>query len=209
MKKKIRSKDSKLIDSNLGSISNICIDEHLPMLYMPTFLMGHLVLVHMLSWAFSLVNGFEEAIYLKSAIICNLLNILPKRIPIPAIIENKNLHSVIYSPKLINEKHLRIGIANIKEMLSEGEKWKITCKPTLFLIADDLTKKGAVCECLFSMISAGKYHEWKYSNITKSLLFPHYSKYYFSTQIFCFLISHLHLHFNWQIKTHIQIKRRK
>ena len=79
--------------------------------------------------------------------------------PIEAIVDNKNLHSIIYSTKLISEKRLRIDIATIKEMLSRGEIYKITWKQTTFQIANCLTKKGASCDCLFRIITTGKYHE--------------------------------------------------
>ena len=93
--------------------------------------------------ALSLVNGLEEAVYLQ-AIICNMFNIHPREIPVEAIIDNKNLHSIIYSTKLISEKRLRIDVATIQEMLPQGEVSKITWKQTLFQIADCLTKKVLV-----------------------------------------------------------------
>ena len=85
--------------------------------------------------ALSLVNGLEKAVYLQ-AIICNMFNIHPREIPIEAITDNKNLHSIIYSKKLISEKRLRIDIATIKEMLSQGEINKVTWKQTLFRLSN-------------------------------------------------------------------------
>ena len=65
-----------------------------------------------------------------------MFNIHPREIPIEAIIDNKNLHSIIYSKKLISEKRLRIDIATIKEMLSQGEINKVTWKQTLFRLSN-------------------------------------------------------------------------
>ena len=65
-----------------------------------------------------------------------MFNIHPREIPIEAIIDNKNLHSIIYSTKLIREKRLRIDIATIKEMLSQGEINKVTWKQTLFRLSN-------------------------------------------------------------------------
>ena len=64
-----------------------------------------------------------------------MFNIHPREIPIEAITDNKDLHSIIYSKKLISEKRLRIDIATIKEMLSPGEINKVTWKQTLFRLS--------------------------------------------------------------------------
>ena len=73
-----------------------------------------------------------------------MFSIHPREISVEAIIDNKNLHSIIYSTKLISEKRLRIDIATIQEMLPQGEVNKITWKQTLLQIADCLTKKVLV-----------------------------------------------------------------
>ena len=103
--------------------------------------------------ALALVLGLEECIYLR-ALICTILQAHQSNLPIEGIIDNKNLHSVIYSTKLISEKRLRIDIANIKEMISNNEIQQIKWKPTLFQLADCLTKKGANCDRLFDIMKA-------------------------------------------------------
>ena len=186
MIQKIKNKESKLVFPNFGTVDDLKIVAFTDASYanLPdgasstgryvVLLVGLNNNANTLSWssnkikhdiksttateALSLVNGLEEAICLR-AIICNMFNIHPREIPIEAIIDNKNLHSIIYSTKLISEKRLRIDTATIKEMLSQGEVNKITWKQTLFQIAYCLTKKGASCDYLFNIINTGKYHK--------------------------------------------------
>ena len=52
-----------------------------------------------------------------------------------------------------------MDITNIKEMLSQGRRYKITWKPLIFQIIDGLTKTFAGCDCLFSITSINKYYK--------------------------------------------------
>ena len=159
MIRKIKNKESKLVFPNLGTVDDLKIVAFTDASYanLPdgaSSAGGYVLLLvglnnhaNTLSWspnkiklivkgttapeALSLVNGLEEAVYLRT-IICNTFNIHAREIPIEAIIDNKNLHSVISSTKLISEKRLGIDIATIKEMLSQGEVNKITWKQALF-----------------------------------------------------------------------------
>ena len=144
---KIKNKESKLVFPNLGTVDDLKIvaftDAYANLPDGTSSAGGYVILLvglnnhaNTLSWAsnkikcivkgttapeaLSLVNDLEEAVYLQT-IICNMFNIHAREIPIEAIIDNKNLHSVIYSTKLISEKRLGIDIATIKEMLSQGE----------------------------------------------------------------------------------------
>ena len=155
---KIKNKESKLVFPNLGTVDDLKIvaftDAYANLPDGTSSAGGYVILLvglnnhaNTLSWAsnkikcivkgttapeaLSLVNDLEEAVYLQT-IICNMFNIHAREIPIEAIIDNKNLHSVIYSTKLISEKRLGIDIATIKEMLSQGEVNKITWKQALF-----------------------------------------------------------------------------
>ena len=144
---KIKNKESKLVFPNLGTVDDLKIvaftDAYANLPDGTSSAGGYVILLvglnnhaNTLSWAsnkikcivkgttapeaLSLVNDLEEAVYLQT-IICNMFNIHAREIPIEAIIDNKNLHSIIYSTKLISEKRLGIDIATIKEMLSQGE----------------------------------------------------------------------------------------
>ena len=155
---KIKNKESKLVFPNLGTVDDLKIvaftDAYANLPDGTSSAGGYVILLvglnnhaNTLSWAsnkikcivkgttapeaLSLVNDLEEAVYLQT-IICNMFNIHAREIPIEAIIDNKNLHSIIYSTKLISEKRLGIDIATIKEMLSQGEVNKITWKQALF-----------------------------------------------------------------------------
>ena len=159
---KIKNKESKLVFPNLGTVDDLKIvaftDAYANLPDGTSSAGGYVILLvglnnhaNTLSWAsnkikcivkgttapeaLSLVNDLEEAVYLQT-IICNMFNIHAREIPIEAIIDNKNLHSIIYSTKLISEKRLRIDIATIKEMLSQGEINKVTWKQTLFRLSN-------------------------------------------------------------------------
>ena len=162
MIRKIKTKESKLVFPNLGTVDDLKIvaftDAYANLPDGTSSAGGYVILLvglnnhaNTLSWAsnkikcivkgttapeaLSLVNDLEEAVYLQT-IICNMFNIHAREIPIEAIIDNKNLHSIIYSTKLISEKRLRIDIATIKEMLSQGEINKVTWKQTLFRLSN-------------------------------------------------------------------------
>ena len=162
MIRKIKTKESKLVFPNLGTVDDLKIvaftDAYANLPDGTSSAGGYVILLvglnnhaNTLSWAsnkikcivkgttapeaLSLVNDLEEAVYLQT-IICNMFNIHAREIPIEAIIDNKNLHSIIYSTKLISEKRSRIDIATIKEMLSQGEINKVTWKQTLFRLSN-------------------------------------------------------------------------
>ena len=86
---------------------------------------------------------------------------------------------------------MQTGIANIKEMLSEGEIHKITCKPTLYLVIDDLTKKVLFVNA-YLVLSV-------LANIMNENIVTYHKKFIVSPlfhiltiqQFYCFLISHL------------------
>ena len=139
MIRKIKTKESKLVFPNLGTVDDLKIvafaDAYANLPDGTSSAGGYVIKCIVKGTtapeALSLVNDLEEAVYLQT-IICNMFNIHAREIPIEAIIDNKNLHSIIYSTKLISEKRLGIDIATIKEMLSQGEVNKITWKQALF-----------------------------------------------------------------------------
>lgn len=74
--------------------------------------------------ALSLVLGLRN-VYIR-ALICDNLQVQANLL-IEAIIDNKNLHLVIYSTKLICKKRLRTDIVYMKEMILNKEiQWKPT-----------------------------------------------------------------------------------
>ena len=63
----------------------------------------------------ALTEAIEET-YLK-ALICEILKLKNDNLPIIAMIDNKNLHTLLNSDKISQEKRLRIDKVAIKEMI--------------------------------------------------------------------------------------------
>lgn len=103
----------------------------------------------------ALSDGLDDALYL-SELLAELLRKDVKKITINAKIDNKNLHSLIYSTKVISEKRLRIDIAAIKEMLIRKEISTVEWIPTERQLTDCLTKHGTSCQSLQDILSIGK-----------------------------------------------------
>ena len=61
------------------------------------------------------------------------------RIPMEAFIDCKNLHDAIYSTKSVGEKHLRIDVAAIKEMLARDEICQVNLVSSHNQLANCLT----------------------------------------------------------------------
>ena len=70
---------------------------------------------------------------------------LPKEeyLPIYAIVDNKSLIESLYSTKTVTEKHLKIDICIIREMLEKGEVKSVIWRESELQLADCLTKGGA------------------------------------------------------------------
>ena len=73
-------------------------------------------------------------------------------LPIVAVIDNKNLHAVINSDKLSQDKRLRINVAAINEMIKtqviQDVRWiQSTCQVT-----NCLTKRNADCKSLVELL---------------------------------------------------------
>ena len=100
----------------------------------------------------ALVDGLDMAIYIGS-VLSEILG--AQRIPICCYIDNKSLFENIYSTKLVDEKHLRIDIASIKQMIDRGEVAHVKWINAEFQIADSLTKRGASNAKLLHVMESG------------------------------------------------------
>lgn len=102
----------------------------------------------------SLLDGLECAIYIRD-IMVDVLKVSASSFPITAYIDNKNLYNTIHSTKLIQEKRLRIDIAIIQEMLQNNEIAFVKWIPSNLQLSDCLSKKGANCQKLMTILSTG------------------------------------------------------
>lgn len=105
----------------------------------------------------SLSNALEEAVYLRT-MLCQILGI-DRGLPVIAYTDHEGLRcniSNVLHPK-VDDKRLKIEIANIRQMLSTGDVHDIIwCKSQLQL-ADCLTKKGASGVKLLKVLQSGKF----------------------------------------------------
>ena len=76
-------------------------------------------------------------------------------LPIIAITNNKSLLQAISSTHLVEEKHLRIEISAIKEIV-DSENVSVMCVPGVRQFADCLTKKRASPHNLMDVMSSGQ-----------------------------------------------------
>ena len=103
--------------------------------------------------AMALLEGMEEAIYLRtiiSEILCSVL------IPIICITDHKGLVEAIYSTKLVEDKRLRVEIAMMKENLSRREVHQVRLCSSADQLADCLTKKGVDGRKLLAILQQGQ-----------------------------------------------------
>lgn len=102
----------------------------------------------------SLVNGLEEALYMKE-----LIKMCAKtEVEIHAIVDNKSLVQALGSTSLVDDKRLRIDISSIKEII-ENEGVRVSWVPGKGQLANCLTKRGASSKDLMEVLCRGKLSE--------------------------------------------------
>ena len=104
--------------------------------------------------ALSLQIGLAHASFLR-AILTEMLGVDMYKIPIVASTDSNNLYQAIYSTKFVEDKKLRIDIAQIQEAV-EKENAEIKWVEAGNMIADCLTKKGAMSDMLMDTIKTGR-----------------------------------------------------
>ena len=103
----------------------------------------------------SMVDSLDEAIYLGTMLSQIYFKAEKNNIPIVCFTDNKSLYDSIHSTKLISEKRLRIDIASIQEMLSDGSVQAINWISTDLQYADCLTKRGVCTRNIIECLRAG------------------------------------------------------
>ena len=86
-------------------------------------------------------EAVDMAFYLGNILSQVIHNADGNVIPIELIVDNHSLHDNVYSTKNVSEKRLRIDLAILKQMVTEGEL-KVTWTESKNQLADVLTKKG-------------------------------------------------------------------
>ena len=88
------------------------------------------------------------------AILAEIMNAEMKSIPMIAHVDSKNLYEAIRSTKFVEDKKLRLDIAQIQEAVVT-ENVEIKWVPTGDMIADCLTKRGVKSDKILEIMEMG------------------------------------------------------
>ena len=103
--------------------------------------------------ALSMQMALAHSIYLR-AILAETLGVEDRSIPIKAHIDSNNLYQAIISTKFVEDKRLRLDIAQIQEEIKDQQvqvKWVNSDS----MLADSLTKKNAKADKLMEALKTG------------------------------------------------------
>lgn len=103
--------------------------------------------------ALSLQMALSHAVFLR-AVIAETLGVDVLAIPIHSYIDSNNLHQAINSTKFVEDKRLRLDIAQIQECVAE-HKVTVRWVGAPGMIADCLTKRGVKVDALMDVITSG------------------------------------------------------
>jgi hypothetical protein len=109
--------------------------------------------------ALSLKMGLDHGFYLR-AILAEVLAVDMFKIPIIAHIDSNNLFEAVYSTKFVEDKKLRLDIAQIQEAIAK-EKVELRWIRAGDMLADCLTKSGAKADQLLTVLTTGSLGRWE------------------------------------------------
>lgn len=106
----------------------------------------------------SLVDAIGDACYVRNVVEEILYRNPRKRgIPISMYVDSKQLFRAISSTHMVNEKLLRLNIAEVKQIVENKEELlSVHWIPTQLMLSDSLTKIGASSEKLAQVMECGK-----------------------------------------------------
>ena len=104
--------------------------------------------------ALSMQMALAHSIYLR-AILAETLGINALEIPIKAHIDSNNLYQAIISTKFVEDKRLRLDIAQIQEEVQD-QKVQVKWVKSESMLADCLTKRNAKADTLMEVLKTGK-----------------------------------------------------
>ena len=113
--------------------------------------------------ALSQRSALDHAIFLR-AIFAEILGVNPLDILIVSYIDSNNLLEAASSTKFVDDKKLRLDIAQIQESVRE-ENIEIKWVKTHDMLADSLTKNGVNSSNLLQVLSSGRFEEEKKEKI--------------------------------------------
>ena len=105
----------------------------------------------------ALHDACDEAIYLNAILSETIFDSKHPRLKIFSVIDNKSLHDNIHSTKQVQEKRLRINIAEIRRMLQDNDVSSIKWVESKLQLADVLTKRGVDPQNILHVIQMGSF----------------------------------------------------
>ena len=99
--------------------------------------------------------NFLEIRQAKLSILPETLGINALEIPIKAHIDSNNLYQAIISTKFVEDKRLRLDIAQIQEEVQD-QKVQVLWVKSESMLADCLTKRNAKADTLMEVLKTGK-----------------------------------------------------
>ena len=103
--------------------------------------------------ALSLQMALSHGVFLR-AVLAETLGVNDLVIPIHSYVDSNNLYQAINSTKFVEDKRLRLDIAQIQECVAE-HKVTVRWVSAADMVADCLTKRGAKADLLMDMITSG------------------------------------------------------
>ena len=104
--------------------------------------------------ALSMQMALAHSIYLR-ALLAETLGISALEIPIKAHIDSNNLYQAIISTKFVEDKRLRLDIAQIQEEVQD-QKVQVKWVNSESMLADCLSKRNAKADTLMEVLKTGK-----------------------------------------------------
>jgi hypothetical protein len=98
----------------------------------------------------ALLDAAEAGVYFAN-FITELLN-LPGAELVKCFVDNKSLVDSLHSTKSVDDKHLRINLALLSDMLERGDLSSVTWVQSARQLANVLTKRGASAHQLLSAV---------------------------------------------------------
>ena len=105
--------------------------------------------------AMALLDGMEEAIYLRQ-ILLEMIHLSNDKVVITCVSDHKGLVESLYSTKLVEDRRLRLDVAIMKEYMEKKNIQRVFRCASSEQLADCLTKKGADGRKLVSVLQQGK-----------------------------------------------------
>ena len=105
----------------------------------------------------ALSDALDEAIYINAVLSETIYDTGENKLNISAFIDNKSLYDNVLSTKQVQEKRLRINIAEIRRMKEQKEVKEIVWIDTKQQLADVMTKRGVDSQPLIDIVNTGNF----------------------------------------------------